>query len=121
MAIETGIIMNLDNEHEAEVVDELLKNECKDFEPNVIGMRINPVVGGGEHAILSTATKLSKFGLPLMEQTKERIIGLYKTYEWMNGIHFHVGSQGIPINLFVNGARVCFEFILVLNEMIRYL
>ena len=50
--------------------------------------------------------KLSKFGLPLMEQTKERIIGLYKSYEWMNGIHFHVGSQGIPINLFVNGAKV---------------
>ena len=41
-----------------------------------------------------------------MEQTKERIIGLYKSYEWMNGIHFHVGSQGIPINLFVNGAKV---------------
>jgi len=110
-ALETGIIMNLDNEHEAEVVDELLKNECKDFEPNVIGMRINPVVGGGEHAILSTATKLSKFGLPLMEQTKERIIGLYKSYEWMNGIHFHVGSQGIPINLFVNGAKVVMDFV----------
>ena len=38
-AIEAGIIMNLDNEHEAEMVDELLKNECKDFQPNIIGMR----------------------------------------------------------------------------------
>jgi len=27
-AIEAGIIMNLDNEHEAEMVDELLKNQC---------------------------------------------------------------------------------------------
>ena len=69
-AIETGIVMNLDNEYEAEMVDELLKNQCKDFQPNIIGMRINPVVGGGEHAILSTATKLSKFGVPLMAETK---------------------------------------------------
>ena len=38
-AIEAGIIMNLDNEHEAEMVDELLKNQCKDFQPNIIGMR----------------------------------------------------------------------------------
>ena len=68
--------------------------------------RINPVVGGGEHAILSTATKLSKFGLPLIEETKERIIELYKSYKWMNGIHAHVGSQGIPIHLFANSVKV---------------
>ena len=74
--------------------------------------RINPVVGGGEHAILSTATKLSKFGLPLIEETKERIIELYKSYKWMNGIHAHVGSQGIPIHLFANSVKVrqfCFS------------
>ena len=65
------------------------------------------MVGGGEHAILSTATKLSKFGVPLIEETKDRIIGLYKSYKWMNGIHAHVGSQGIPINLFVNSVKVC--------------
>lgn len=110
-AIEAGIIMNLDNEHEAEMVDELLKNQCKDFEPNIIGMRINPVVGGGEHAILSTATKLSKFGVPLIEETKERIIGLYKSYKWMNGIHAHVGSQGIPIHLFANSVKVVMDFV----------
>ena len=40
--------MNLDNEYEACIVDQLLKNECRDFEPPVIGMRVNPVVGGGK-------------------------------------------------------------------------
>ena len=41
--------MNLDNEYEACIVDELLKNECRDFaEAQVIGMRVNPVVGGGK-------------------------------------------------------------------------
>ena len=40
--------MNLDNEYEASIVDQLLKNECRYFEPHVIGMRVNPVVGGGK-------------------------------------------------------------------------
>ena len=76
------------------------------FKPYIIGMRINPVVGGGSIAMMSTATKLSKFGVPLTQETKDRILSLYKKYSWLNGIHFHVGSQGIPIELFVNGARV---------------
>lgn len=98
--------MNLDNEQEAAAVDELLKGQCSQFKPYIIGLRINPVVGGGAIAMMSTATKLSKFGVPLTEETKERILGMYKDYEWLNGIHFHVGSQGIPIELFVNGAKV---------------
>ena len=79
---------------------------CVAFSEELNFKRINPVVGGGEHAILSTATKLSKFGVPLIDETKERIIGLYKSYKWMNGIHAHVGSQGIPINLFGNAVKV---------------
>ena len=106
IALETGIIMNLDNEHEAEIVDSLLKNECQDFTPNIIGIRINPVVGGGSINMVSTATKVSKFGLPLTSETKDRIIGLYQDYAWLNGIHFHVGSQVVPIELFIDAAQV---------------
>ena len=109
-ALEAGIIMNLDNEHEAQVVDDLLKHQCKDFKPNVIGVRINPVVGEGAIAMMSTASKLSKFGVPLVAETKERIIEMYREYTWLNGIHFHVGSQGVPIELFVNAAKVCKRF-----------
>ena len=119
--------MNLDNEHEAYIVDQLLKNECKDFKPYIIGIRyiykklkkkklnqlihlflsrVNPVVGEGKIGMMSTASKLSKFGVPLTQETKDRVLELYKTYPWLNGIHFHVGSQGVPIELFVNGAKV---------------
>ena len=69
-------------------------------------LRVNPVVGAGSIAIISTATKLSKFGLPLTDETRGRIIGLYKKYEWLNGIHFHVGSQGCAMDLFVKAAEV---------------
>jgi len=110
-AIEAGIIMNLDNEYEASIVDQLLNNECRDFEPPIIGMRVNPVVGGGKIGMMSTATKLSKFGVPLTEETKDRVLDLYKMYSWLNGIHFHVGSQGVPIQLFVDGARVVMDFV----------
>ena len=42
--------------------------------PPSIGLRINPVVGGGQISAMSTATKLSKFGLPLMEESRENIL-----------------------------------------------
>ena len=69
-------------------------------------LRVNPVVGEGKIGMMSTASKLSKFGVPLTQETKDRVLELYKTYPWLNGIHFHVGSQGVPIELFVNGAKV---------------
>ena len=65
-----------------------------------------PVVGGGNISILNTATKKSKFGLPLVDETRGRILDLYHKYQWLNGIHFHVGSQGNPIQLFVESAKV---------------
>ena len=71
-ALDLGVIINLDNEFEMEVVDELLKNECKGLETPSIGLRLNPVVGGGTISIFNTATKLSKFGLPLVDETRYR-------------------------------------------------
>ena len=68
---------------------------------------------------MSTATKLSKFGVPLTEETEERVLDLYKTYSWLNGIHFHVGSQGVPIQLFVDGARV--SCVIVLQILLKLL
>ena len=101
-----GIVINLDNDYEMEIVDDLLKTSCKGCKSPSIGLRVNPVVGAGSIAIISTATKLSKFGLPLTDETRGRIISLYKKYEWLNGIHFHVGSQGCAMDLFVKAAEV---------------
>ena len=68
-ALHLGVGINLDNEHELSLVDDLLKNTCKDSK-SLIGLRINPVVGGGTFAFTSTATKASKFGLPILPKTK---------------------------------------------------
>ena len=41
-ALDLGVMINLDNEVEMEVVDDLLKNECKNTSTTSIGLRINP-------------------------------------------------------------------------------
>ena len=35
-----------------------------------------------------------------------RVLGVYKKYDWLTGVHIHVGSQGLPLELFVKAARV---------------
>ena len=76
-----------------------------------IGLRINPVVGGGNISMMSTATKLSKFGLPLTEESRARLLQLYVDNSWLTGIHIHVGSQGVPVDRFVSGTKVLMDFI----------
>lgn len=116
-AIKSGVVINLDNEHEMEMVDDLLKTACTGFNPPSIGLRINPVVGAGSIAIMSTATKASKFGLPITEETRSTILGLYTKYNWLNGIHFHVGSQGVDLELFVAAARFCLNVVAEIEAM----
>ena len=100
----------MDNEHEVDLVHQLLQSQCCLEHNATFGLRINPVVGGGDLAFTSTATKASKFGLPITDGTKSRILELFKTHEWLSGVHFHVGSQGVPLDLFVQGAKINSRF-----------
>jgi diaminopimelate decarboxylase len=67
-AVRLGLHMNLDNEREISILDPLLRNQ--EF-GGVVGLRINPVVGGGQIAMISTATPQSKFGLPFTAETRQ--------------------------------------------------
>jgi len=67
-AMSHGVQINLDNEHELDLVDQLLGSlDSK----SKFGLRINPVVGAGSDPHTSTAVKASKFGLPI-SQLKQR-------------------------------------------------
>ena len=109
-ALELGIVINLDNEFEMELVDELVRDRqipSSEATKQLIGLRINPAFDeAGSIDINNTAVKESKFGLPLVESTRGQLVGLYRKYRWLNAVHFHVGSQGNPLNLFVEAAKV---------------
>lgn len=76
----------------------------------MIGVRINPLVGAGKISALSTATSNSKFGIPLCRNTDDEgysesdIMALFQKHSFLNGIMCHVGSQGMPIELMSEGA-----------------
>ena len=64
------------------------------------GLRINPLVGSGKIAALSTATTSSKFGVPLTPPgsdiglSTEAVVGIFLENRFLNSVMCHVGSQG---------------------------
>ncbi len=108
MALNSHVTLNLDNEHDVDMVSELLRGKCAGS-TSKIGLRINPLVAAatatGSGAV-SHATRISKFGVPVTNETRSKVAQIYEENPWLTGIHVHVGSQGVPMDLFVKGVRV---------------
>lgn len=121
--IVAGVYVNLDNEEEIRKAN-IIFAELGGFKDVMeqhnaqIGLRINPVVGGGSIASTSTATATSKFGLPLTAETKSRLLDIYKQNAWLQGVHVHVGSQGCPLDLLVAGTAKAVAFALEINAYV---
>lgn len=49
-------------------------------------------VGEGRIAALSTAGRVSKFGVPLTE-VRAQVVDAFVRHPWLNALHLHVGSQ----------------------------
>jgi diaminopimelate decarboxylase len=67
-----------------------------------IGLRINPVVSGARISTTFTGGATSKFGVRL-DQSREAIVAAYRRFPWLDGMHVHIGSQGCPLELLVEG------------------
>merc|ERR1712086_845035 len=80
------VYINLDNEQEMIDIEHILKEHPNLDVTGRIGLRINPVTGAGAIASVSTAGRDSKFGLPLVPETREHLLGLYRTYPWLQGL-----------------------------------
>lgn len=98
--LKTKLIFNADSIDELERIKSIEKGKSY---KGIIGLRINPQVGAGKIAITGVADVYSKFGVPI--QNKKQIIDAYLNYKWLNGIHLHIGSQGISIDLLVRGIK----------------
>ena len=103
-ALNAGVVINLDNLEEVEKVNEILPDLNVDV-TGKIGMRVNPNVGAGKIAMSSTAGKSSKFGLPMTGEFEEEVIKIILDNSWIQGLHQHIGSQGISLDQLTLGVE----------------
>lgn len=111
-ALKNGVHLNADSFNELQRIDVLY--QILNSSSNV-GVRINPQIGSGTIETTSVADKISKFGIPISEH-KEEIIAAYLKYDWLNGIHLHIGSQGISINQLIEGIDKVFTLAEEINQ-----
>ncbi|WP_199550798.1 diaminopimelate decarboxylase [Streptomyces sp. N35] len=102
-ALALGIAVNADNPQELARIDALVRSAPSG---SPIGIRVNPQTGGGSIEALSTATSTSKFGVALRDEgAREWLTGACLDRPWLTRPPIHWGSQGIPLDLPVQGTR----------------
>lgn len=111
-ALKLGVYINADSFEELNRIDSLIK---KNNSKSKIGLRINPQIGTGKIKNTSVAGKISKFGIPINEH-REEIIQKYLNFNWLNGIHVHIGSQGISIEQLIKGLEIVYQLALEIDD-----
>lgn len=108
-ALHLGVSINFDNFTELARFDDVLA--LSDKRPkNGMGLRINPQLGAGTITAMSTATKVSKFGIGLAdEENRSKITAAYLERPWLDQIHVHSGSQGVSLEQASAGIRTVVE------------
>jgi diaminopimelate decarboxylase len=106
-ALALGIAVNADNPQEIARLDALLAGAPS---ASPLGLRVNPQIGGGSIDAMSTATATSKFGVALRDPgAEEWVLRTYAERPWLNRLHTHTGSQGVPLPLMAAGVRAAYD------------
>lgn len=107
LAAARGYRLNIDNLEELGRVRELLEGgDPRAPRPRSVGVRINPGLSGGRIAATFTARKGAKFGVDL-EDDRGALLDAFSAHPWLDGLHVHAGSQGVPLSVLVDAvARV---------------
>jgi len=111
-ALKLGVHINADSFDELDRIAEILKTLPS---KSIIGVRINPQVGTGSIRATSVAGTISKFGIPLNDH-REKLKAYYRQYAWLKSIHVHIGSQGCPVDLLIDGIGKVLNFANEVNE-----
>eukprot|EP01116_Phalansterium_solitarium_P024929 TRINITY_DN9290_c0_g1_i1.p1 TRINITY_DN9290_c0_g1~~TRINITY_DN9290_c0_g1_i1.p1 ORF type:complete len:408 (+),score=118.31 TRINITY_DN9290_c0_g1_i1:51-1274(+) len=114
LALERGVYVNLDNFQELDRVTEMVASNS--YETLNVGLRINPQIGFGAIKEFSTAGAVSKFGIPL--EYRDDIIAAFRSRPWLNGVHVHVGSQGMTPDAMLDGIRHTVALALEVNAAV---
>jgi len=71
------------------------------YEPSThrsnVGIRVNPEISAGSIGQTSVGSIGSKFGVSINGQ-RDQVIDAFRRFEWLNGLHVHVGSQGVTLD-----------------------
>lgn len=114
-ALALGCHINADSIYELERIAALL-GSMELSSHGDIGVRINPQVGAGSILSTSVADEYSKFGVPIREFDSD-LFDLFRRYDWLNGVHVHIGSQGCSLDLLKNGISIVYDFV---NELEQF-
>lgn len=114
-ALKAGVHLNADSFDELDRIGEIKKILQSE---SIIGVRINPQVGAGSIKSTSVAGSISKFGIPVNDNS-ERIINCFLKYDWLRAIHVHIGSQGCPVPLVIEGIRKVLDLAVEINKILN--
>lgn len=90
MALEAGVIINIDSLHELERLKRICESEQKKAK---ISFRVNPDISPETHPHLATGLKESKFGIQMNEAISAYKKAAKCKFFSIEGIHMHIGSQ----------------------------
>nr|WP_206432777.1 diaminopimelate decarboxylase [Streptomyces sp. ADI93-02] len=100
LALALGVAVNADSFGEIRRIEGLRSPGSA----SVLGLRVNPQVGGGSIGAVSTATATSKFGVALRDPgARDRVVQTFVERPWLTRLHAHVGSQGCSLDLIAAG------------------
>ncbi len=114
-AMKLGVNINADS---LDVLKRIAKIRKEFQTKSSFGIRINPQVGAGTILPTSVAGDYSKFGVPLKEK-EEELTQCFLVYDWLKGVHLHIGSQGCPVNLLVDGVKAVYDFVIGMNDILK--
>ena len=92
--LEKGIHLNVNSFLELSRIAFLYDNSIGQSN---VGIRINPEISAGTIGQTSVGSIGSKFGVSINSQ-RDQIIDAFSRFEWFNGLHVHVGSQGVTLD-----------------------
>lgn len=107
-ALLSGVTVNANTFNEVEKMKRALRELQHEgiHSSSQLGLRINPLVGSGAIAELSTANATSKFGIPLTETNRAKILECFKDNAEFNGLMVHVGSTGMALDTMTEGIAI---------------
>lgn len=114
-ALKLGVHLNADSFEELDRIGEILKTQKS---MSKIGLRINPQVGAGSIKSTSVADHISKFGVPVSNNLS-RIKEYFHKYSWLKGVHVHIGSQGCPVQLMLEGIGKVLNLVNEINRDLK--